>query len=539
MSFKKRYFHLLIFFALGILLVLCPSCKKTNKDNNFILITLDTQRADFISCYQPGNASTPNIDSLAKKGILYENCFTLIPITMPSHASIFFSESPHSLKNYNNGQGIKRRKRRPSITTIFKKNGFTTAAFVSLGVLNSSFGLDEGFDLYKDDFPPNRWYLNAGEVNQNVFPWLEENKDRKLFLWVHYSDPHDPYSPPDQPPDLKIFLNDQLLGKYCLEKYETNEIRLNLKNGKNQLRFEVKNGFVKNPDYFHARLDKLDFSLPEEEKNIDIRLSHGWFIRREQNVFFFKNNSIIDIYNKSNPCEIAITFRGKPLLPQERIKELYRKEVEYMDGEIGKLWNKLKELGLFKKTHILIAGDHGEGLGEYYNDFGDPHIGHIHLLYNIYMKVPLIIYNPNFRLKNLRVKNPVTLLDIAPTIMNIMGFKKLQHFQGRDLVRPKKDENFIIFQETYEPEAAKNKFAGLLFPWHLIFTPKEKKFELYNLYADPEEKKDTFGINPLTKESRYLFQHVEALSKEILSKKKDIALDKKSLEMLKSLGYIK
>ncbi|MBE0461664.1 MAG: sulfatase [Candidatus Aminicenantes bacterium] len=539
MSLKKRYFHFFGLFALAFILIFSQSCKKTNKNNNFILITLDTQRADFISCYQSDNALTPNIDFLAKNGVLYENCFTLIPITLPSHASILFSEPPHLLKNYNNGQIIRKRKKRPSITTIFKKNGFTTAAFISLGVLNAEFGLDEGFDLYKDDFPPNRWYLDSGEVNQNVFPWLEENKGNKFFLWIHYSDPHDPYYPPDQPPDLKIFLNDQLIDEYCLGKYETNEIRLKLKNGKNQLRFEVKNGFVENPDYFHARLDKLDFSMLEEEKDIDIRLSHGWFIRRKQNVFFFKNNSIIDIYNKSNPCEIAITFRGKLLLPQEGIKELYRKEVEYMDKEIGKLLNKLKHLGLFKKSHILVVGDHGEGLGEYLNNYGDPHIGHIHLLYNIYMKVPLIIYNPNLRLKNIRLKEPVTLLDIAPTIMQIMGFKKLQHFQGRDLFTPKKDKNFIVFQETYEPEAAKNKFAGLLFPWHLIFTPSEKKFELYNLYTDPEEKKDIFGINPLTKESRYLFQHVESLSKEILSKKKDIALDKKSLEMLKSLGYIK
>jgi len=538
MSFKNRCFHLLGFFILGVLLVLYPSCKKTNKDNNFILITLDTQRTDFISCYQPGNAITPNIDSLAKEGILYENCFTLIPITLPSHASVFFSKPPHSLKNYNNGQILRKRKKRPSIATIFKKNGFTTAAFVSLGVLNAEFGLDEGFDLYKDDFPNNRWYLTAGEVNQNVFPWLEENKENKFFLWIHYSDPHDPYYPPDQPPDLKMFLNDQLIDEYCLGKYETNEVRLKLKKGQNQVRFEVKNGFVENPDYFQVRLDKLDFSLTEEE-NIDIRLSHGWFIRREQNVFFFKKTGIIDIYNPSNPSEIDLTFRGKLLLPKEEIRELYKKEVEYMDKEIGKLLNKLKHLGLFKKSHILVVGDHGEGLGEHLNNYGDPHFGHIHFLYNIYMKAPLIIYNPNLRLKNIRLKEPVTLLDIAPTIMQIMGFKKLQHFQGRDLFTPKKNKNFIVFEETYEPEAAHNKFAGLLYPWHLIFTPGEKKFELYNLHVDPEEKEDIFGINPLTKESRYLFQYVESLSKEILSKKKDIALDKKSLEMLKSLGYIK
>ncbi len=133
------YFHLLrkirwatLFLILSVFLstFLFHGCQKREKNDNIILVTLDTQRADFLSSYTPGNASTPYIDDLARKGILYENCYSLIPITLPSHASIFFSEPPHIIKNYNNGQNIGRRRKKPSFVNIFKKNDYRSLCLV-------------------------------------------------------------------------------------------------------------------------------------------------------------------------------------------------------------------------------------------------------------------------------------------------------------------------------------------------------------------------------------------------------------------------
>lgn len=537
---RKRFlFSLSVIFTFVFLVIFLQVCQKKKVEDNFILITLDTQRADFISAYSPDNVSTPHIDFLAKQGILYENCFSLIPITLPSHASIFFSEPPHLIKNYNNGQIIGKKRKSPSFVNIFKKKGYITAAFVSLGVLKSQFGLNDGFYYYKDEFPKGRWYLTAKEINQNVFPWLEENKEQKLFLWIHYSDPHDPYAPPNLPPDLKLFLNGELLGEYCLNKYSSNEVYLDLKKGGNQIRFEVKNDFVENENRFHARFDTLDFSLPPEEKEIDIRFSLGWHIQEEQNLFFSKKSSTIDILNHSQPRQIKLTFLGRLLLPVDAVRELYKKEVEYMDGEIGKLWNKLKELKLFKKTHILMVGDHGEGLGEYLYNKGSRHIGHIHFLYNIYMKVPLIIYDPHASAKGVRIETPVTLLDIAPTIMKIMGQKRLSHFQGRNLLRLEEGKNFSIFEETYKPEAVKDRFAILQFPWHLIFIPEEKKYELFDLKVDPEEKKNIFEERDFPQEVLKLKKKLDSFSREVLKGKEEIKIDDKTKEMLRALGYIK
>jgi len=540
-SRNKGQFILTLCSILGILLSLfmIQGCQKQEKAKNFILITLDTQRADFISAYSSQYASTPNIDFLAQQGTLYENCYSLIPITLPSHASIFLSQPPYALKVYNNGHHLTEKRTKFSLANIFKKHGYLTAAFVSLGVLKSDFGLAKGFDLYQDQFPPGRWYLNAGEINEEVFPWLDKNKDQRFFAWIHYSDPHEPYAPPGMPLDLKISLNGQSVGEFCLSKYTTNEITLTLEKGQNQIKFEVNNPHSNNPENFQARLDMLDFYPLSDEKAIDIQMSKGWTSRKKKNTYLLKKQGFINIVNHSQSCQIKLSFRGKLIIPLERIRELYKREVEYLDSELGRLWNKLKELNLFQKSHILMVSDHGEGLGDYLNKNGSHHIGHIHYLYNSYLKVPLIIYDPQAKVKGVRVKELVNLLDTGPTIIDIMGFKKPSNFQGRNLMKLKEKENLVMFEETYAPEAIQDRFAVLHFPWHLIFTPDENRYELFNLKKDPKEKINIFKKNSLSPSMKRLKKQLDSYARQILKGKKEVKIDKKTEEMLRALGYIK
>ena len=540
-TFLTRLLVRLFFLFSCTALFLCFfCCRKPKEELNFILITLDTQRADYISAYSPQNASTPNIDSLAQLGTRYENCFSLIPITLPSHASLFFSEPPHEIKNYNNGQIISERKKHPSFPALFQKNGYHTSAFISLGVLNSQFGLSAGFDVDQDKFPEKRWYLTAEEVNRKVFDWLDSKEEGKFFMWVHYSDPHDPYYPPGMPAELTIYLNDEAVGTYNLGKFEINELELHLKSGKNVVRFDIVNDYMEDQDGFLARLDTLDFSVPPEDTNIDIDLFWGWFILQEKRTHFFKKNAMIAINNHSAPRQINMTFRGKPNPPSiERIKELYKAEVEYMDAEIGKLLSKLKDLDLMDKTHILVVGDHGEGLGEYTNYFGDAHVGHIHFLQNVYTHVPLIIYNPLHLKKESVIQEYITLLDIAPTVMDTMKFKNIPDYRGRNLNKLKKKSRYSIFEETYKPEAVKEKFAIIEYPWHLIFTPEDQQYELYDLHNDFDEKTNIYTEKAQYSEIFELKKKLDEFSRNILRSKEEIKIGKDVEEMLKALGYIK
>jgi len=525
--------------AVLILTLAAAGCRKVLRPDNVILITLDTQRPDYLGAYNPGRAKTPNIDEIAGKSLLFKNASCVIPITLPSHASIFYSEPPDAVKNYNNGQPITKKRARPSFVNLFRREGFATAAFVSLGVLGHEFGLDEGFDVYEDDFPEDRWYLSAGEVNQRILPWLERNRDRKFFLWVHYSDPHDPYSPPSDPPDTKVYLNGRLVHEACLNKYTLNAVTLNLKPGKNEIRFEVRNEDQSNPDQFMARLDKFETVNLADGREIRIDPGRGWYVRRSDNIFFFKNNSLAEINNSAGLEQVRFTYRGKLLLSVQGAREKYKQEVEYMDGEIGKLWAKLRELNLFDRTAIIMAGDHGEGLGEFANSFGDPHIGHIHYLYEIYMRVPLTLYIPGFSRAGKTEDAVVTLLDIAPTVSEIMGWERLPNFQGRNLLDLKAKDGLYIYQQTWRPEAVWDKFGLFAFPWHLILTPESQKYELFDLSRDPDEKADIFGRPNLPAETDKMKQDLTAFARETLKNKVDIQIDKKAQEMLRSLGYIK
>jgi arylsulfatase A-like enzyme len=520
--------------------ILCPwGCGRQTRPRNLLLVTLDTQRADYISAYGGGKASTPHIDLLARDGLLFRNAYSLIPITLPSHASIFFSEEPHRLKNYNNGQAVAAKRLRPSFVNLFRQKGFATAAFVSLGVLGSEYGLAQGFEVYEDGFPEDRWYLSADEVNDRVFPWLEKNGSRPFFLWVHYSDPHDPYAPPDAPRDLKVYLNGGLVAERCIQRYALQEIDLRLEPGKNELLMEFTNEFDSHPDHFHGRFDRLEFDPPPDGETLKADFVGGFFVRSADRVYFVKHKSQVNIQNNAEARTVKLRLRGKPLLTRETAPVAYRREVEFMDAQVGKLGDKLRDLGLFDGTAILLVGDHGEGLGEYHNIFGDPHLGHIHYLYDIYLRVPLLVRSPSLSERGVVKEDYVTLLDIAPTAASLMGFKPLPHFRGRDLLRLRREEKTIIFEETYRPEAFEDKFGLLAFPWHLVLTPQKGDYELYDLGTDAQEKKNLVKEGGWPPDLLSFKQKLENFAREVLRGKEQIQIDDKTKEMLRALGYIR
>jgi arylsulfatase A-like enzyme len=153
--------------------------------------------------------------------------------------------------------------------------------------------------------------------------------------------------------------------------------------------------------------------------------------------------------------------------------------------------------------------------------------------------VPLIVYNPARPVATEVREEVVTLLDIAPSIMDIMGLKNPPHFQGRNLRTLPKGQFLEIFEETYKPEAEKDRFGILAYPWHVIFTPENNKYEVYNLTSDPEEYDNLYLKGSFPSNVLSLKQKLDAKTLEILKNKETFKPDKKDEEMLRSLGYIK
>jgi arylsulfatase A-like enzyme len=210
-----------------------------------------------------------------------------------------------------------------------------------------------------------------------------------------------------------------------------------------------------------------------------------------------------------------------------------------MDGRIGELQRTLERLGLADDTAVVAVSDHGEGLGEYVSDFGDPHVGHIHYLQKIYMHVPLILSVPG-RPGGVRRAEPVTLLDVAPTISRFMGLRPFASFAGRDLFELAPGTEVPVFMETFRPEAFKNRFALLRGPWHLILSPEDGHHDLYDLAADPQARVNQCEVpDPPVDRVKDIERDLNDFARTVLKGKVEIAVDSKTEEMLRSLGYIK
>jgi arylsulfatase A-like enzyme/tetratricopeptide (TPR) repeat protein len=200
--------------AVSTALLLCLSAcrhevperaRAAPRDANVLLITIDTTRADHLSCYAPGHARTPNLDALAARGVRFAHATAQVPLTLPSHACIMTGAYPtvHGLRDMG---GFVLDTSHATIASLTQAAGFQTAAFVGSRAVAHRFGLAHGFDTYDDDMGPQTEEgklpgvfaeRRAGVVTDRALEWLKRSGQKRFFLWAHYYDPHEPYDPPE------------------------------------------------------------------------------------------------------------------------------------------------------------------------------------------------------------------------------------------------------------------------------------------------------------------------------------------------------
>ncbi|MCK4765925.1 MAG: sulfatase [Candidatus Aminicenantes bacterium] len=516
--------------------------KKAGPDFIF-LITLDTTRADFIKYTRQDNRLTPNLARLAEEGVRFVNTFSLIPITLPSHAAMFYSLPPHVLKIYNNGQPKK--VSYPSAAQLLKSKGFYTAAVVSLGVLKAEFGLGKGFDDYIENFRQYFWYKNAAEVNRDAMELIRRKKDeKKAFFWLHYSDPHEPYYPPYFAGSFRMTLNDSVVFQARSSEQPLVKLDLELQPGKNILwlksqppketnRKKIEVGF-----YTYRNFSIKSLKNPDDLKVVKPKRWSEVTARGKVNVYSRKQESRLVLINKSKEkIPVNIKFLYRMLERPASRKSLYRKEIRYMDKQLGKLFAFLKEQGVYEKSAFIIMGDHGEGLGEY-----DRHYGHIHYLYKLYSRVPLIMFGKGVKDRGKKL-DLVSNLNIAPTLLHLAGIEKPKSMRGESLLRPITHKRLLL--ETYSPEAYFDVFSVLEFPYQVVFSPGvsgEKKIEYFDLRPD---EGGVFGLKnikesmPDKKLKGQLLDAVLKISRIITATKgKATKVSARHREILESLGYL-
>jgi choline-sulfatase len=179
------------------------------KARHLVIVTIDTLRADRVGIYGYKAAVTPHLDALARDGAMAPHASSHVPLTRPSHVTVFTGRLPSETGIRDNISpavvpGV------PLLAEVLKKAGFATAAFVSSIVLDSSSGLDRGFDVYDDAIDGSAGggaeFLNTlqrrGDAAADAaIAWLEKARQAwpqgRVFLWLHLYDPHDPYEPPE------------------------------------------------------------------------------------------------------------------------------------------------------------------------------------------------------------------------------------------------------------------------------------------------------------------------------------------------------
>jgi arylsulfatase A-like enzyme/Flp pilus assembly protein TadD len=203
---KKIFFPVGLLASAVVLVMGLSSCQTKTKIKaggmNLLVITLDTMRADRIGAYGYEKARTPHLDNLAREGIMFENCYTPVPLTLPAHCSIFTGRYPIGHRVRDNGTFFLNESE-TTLADMMRDSGYETYAVIAAFVLLSKFGLDQGFSTYDDS-------LDAGELLHNFYSeitadmvydkfhrWFAKRGQGKFFAWVHFYDPHAPYTPPE------------------------------------------------------------------------------------------------------------------------------------------------------------------------------------------------------------------------------------------------------------------------------------------------------------------------------------------------------
>lgn len=193
----------LVILAAGVWVVRTGDVRLLVQKPDVLLITVDTLRADHLGAYGYPRATSPNLDRLAAAGVRFDRAIAAASRTAPSHASIMTSlfTREHSIGHVN---GATMLVDETTLASLFRRAGFSTAAFIGNAVIRARTGLDIGFEVYDDDLPqpeknrPLYFERIAEATTRRVLEWLARAGDRPVFLWVHYQDPHGPYTPPER-----------------------------------------------------------------------------------------------------------------------------------------------------------------------------------------------------------------------------------------------------------------------------------------------------------------------------------------------------
>lgn len=479
-NFHSRFFRFAIITVFFILILngafYYHQLHMDRNGLNVLFITVDTLRADHLGSYGYMRDTSPNIDKLAKQGILFSQAIVQWPKTRPSFASMLTSTYGY----YNGEVRINDINRKINshlvlLPEILKNANYNTVAIVSNGNLASAYNFNQGIDNHIEVWREHK-NKEAVYVTENALSWLRNNSHKgKFFMWLHYVDPHAKYQPPG--PYHEIYLGD---------KFYDGSKTVPINNNHHEVRYKDMGGI-----------------WPERQLG---------------------NHRELDYYIAQ-----------------------YDAEVRYTDENVGEVLDTIKALGLSENTIVIFTADHGESLGEhnYYFDHG-------RLPYDDCVRVPLIIKLPGLKSGIKVIDHPVELIDMMPTVLDILNIPINKEAQGKSLLPLMSVAADNIPLYAFTEAGYKQNYQRMIRTkkWKLIYVPDKEDqnimqgmpFELYDMERDPWElnnlvKVETNIADELKRELFKWMERAEGVNGQS-SRKENVSIDKKTEENLKSLGYI-
>lgn len=406
-------------------------------------------RADHLGVYGYERNTSPRIDVLAKRSLAFKSVFSHASWTLPVAVSLFTSQYPftHGLLNREDFQPVP--PTTPTFVDVLKQHGYLTAAFVGNRDYSPKFGHTSRFDKTVEPVMQGEaedW--KAYGVFEKTVPlartWLRDHSAEKFFLLVQGYDTHCPFASPRE-----------------------------------------------NRQFDPGYKGKIDFSKCywtfERSRAIKRRTESGEYV----NVFPLKTKP-------AETAEFEVMFYPEDV---RHMVALYDGEIFNADGWVGKLLEDIAELGLEKRTVVVIYSDHGDMFGKHGRFMrGGPLRG---TFYDDVLHVPLIISHPDYVAQT--VEGLGQVIDIAPTLLDLLGLPRPETFRGkslRSLITGSEVVNTHVFAgAAYSPSAGNPFFRHR----SVIASVRNQKWKLIVERLDlPEGPSDEFELYDLTRDAQEL-----------------------------------
>lgn len=351
------------------------------RSKNVILVVMDTVRAESLGLYGYPRNTSPRLTTLASEGIRFDRAYSTAPWTAPSHASMFTGRWPHEMSI---GWDTPLDQAHPTLAEVLGSRGYATAGFVAnTTYCSDETGLARGFNHYEDYDVTLRGIGLCSSLVERSLNFLHKHPSLARLVGDDGSSAGDRKDASRINRDFLGWLDTQSAARpffAFLNYYDAHHPYLTPERG-------MAEGFGREPT--SAR---------------DFRLLKTWWERDKQGL---------------KPEDLALA------------RDSYDRCIASLDEQLGRLFDELKNRGVFDDSIVIVTADHGEHLGEH--DL----FGHGCSVYSPELHVPLLIVAPKLLPKAVVVEDPVSLRDLPATVTELLGLGSTTAFPGRSLARTK------------------------------------------------------------------------------------------------------